>query len=330
MKPKNLNHFKLLAFACFFQFFFQSCVLVPGTWKNEKISAGKRDDFHQLNTEALNYLKANDPKGLKAVLSKEMIDGKNEREVELISNRLNDNLYELLDEYYVVNKYKDTDSVHSVGGSVNRYSLVYPFKTTEMYFAFFVPKKPANKYMISLIYGKYDYGWKIVKLDVQPYTINGKTAPELYALAREQFDKKYYQAAMDNVSLAVTCFKPCQYFKYADEVEAGDLYTRAHQQVSQQYAYPLVLRQVSSGPMILRIYNKSDDDGTYPDVYYMTHYNLKDTNAVKKENLQIRNTISKIMPGLKENNKFVLYSAFNSKPTGYNTVDHFDMKEKVK
>ncbi len=329
MKTFPFNQFKTALF-CGLLLIIQSCKpVVPGSWKNENISSGKRSDFHQLNAQALQYLKANNPKRLRALLSKELLVDNNERQVELISNRLNDNAYDLLDEYYVVHKYKDTDTIHSVGGSINRYDVLYPYIAKEMYFAFFAPKKSNNKYMLSLIYSKFDYGWKITKLDLEPYTINGKTAPQLFALAKEQYAKQQVQAAQNNVSLAVTCFKPCVYWQYPDEVDAGKFYTRVHAEVNQTYRYPLVLKQIATGPMILRVYNKNQDDGTYPMVYYMTHFELKDTTDIKKENAQIRNVVSKIMPGLGENNKYILYSAFNKQPNGYEAVDHFDMTEEV-
>jgi len=328
MKTFHLTPFNIIS-ALALLFFLPSCVTVPGTWKNERISSGKRDDFHDLNKEVLGYLKANDATSLKTVFSKDMNASNNAREIEHISNRLTDNEFQLLDEFYVVHKYKDTDTVRSTGVDINRYGLVYPYVTTETYLAFFVPKKADNKYMVSLIYGKFDYGWKIVKLNVEPYTINGKTAPELYAMAQDQYDKKEIQAALDNVSLAVGCYKPGEYWQYATEEEAGRFYTKVHTEVDERYRYPLVLKQVATGPMILRVYNKIGDDGAYPNVYYMTHYNLKDTVAVKKENMQIRTAVSKLMPGLGDNSKYVLYSAFNQKPNGYTSVDHFDMQAKA-
>ena len=82
--------------------------------------------------------------------------------------------------------------------------------------------------------------------------------------------------------------------------------------------------------MILRVYNATTDEGTAPVIYYMTHFPLTDTTDVKKENMQMRSVVSKIMPGLEENNKQILYSAFNKQPSGYETVDHFDMTQKLK
>jgi len=327
MKSLSPYQFRLAA-ALWLLLILQSCVLVPGSWKNESIKASKRDDFHKLNAEALAYLKANNPKGLNALLSKEMIAANNERQVELISNRLTDNAYELADEFYVVNKYSDNDTVMVKGGDVKRYGLVYPYSTIEMYFAYFLPKKSDNAYMISLVYGKFNYGWKIIKLDLEPYSINGKTAPELYALAKDEYEKKELQAALNNVTLAITCFKPGAYWQYPDEADAGRFYTKVHDEVNEKYSYPIVLRQLATGPMILRVYTQKNDQGTFPLVYYMTHFNLKDTMEVKKENLQIRKVIDKLIPGLHDNNKYVLYSAFNVQPNGYKTVDHFDMRDR--
>ncbi len=86
----------------------------------------------------------------------------------------------MLDEYYVVNKDRGEKIIESKNQSINNYSLHYYAETREMYMAFFVPKSIPNKYMISAVYCKFNYGWKLTRLEVSPYTYNGKTAPELY------------------------------------------------------------------------------------------------------------------------------------------------------
>ncbi len=329
MTTAHLNTVKAIMIFGLFTIF-QACKPLPGSWKNEKIADGKRDDFHKMTKEALKNLKANDPKSMIPLFSKAMNEGHNDRQIELISNRLTDNEFDLLDEFYVVHKYKDTDTVAAVGGDINRYALMAPFVNQEMYMAFFVPKKSDNKYMLSLIYSKFSYGWKITEMDLSPYTINGKTAPELYALARRQYDKHQVQAAINNLLLAVNCLHPSKYWMYPDEPDANKLYTTLHQDVINLYHYPMVLK-LATGPMILHVYTKTGDDGgTYPLIYYMTHFPLKDTTEVKKENLQIRSVVATLMPGIGENNKYIYYSAFNKQPTGYETVDHFDMVDKVK
>jgi len=330
MKTFPLTQFKLAYVAILFAFL-KSCggPTQPGSFKNDKISSGQRDDFHQLNTQVLKVLKADDVKGLNPFLSKEQIGTIPDKQVELISNRLVDNEYTLLDEYYVVHKYKDTDTVRAEGGDVKRYAVLYPYAAKEMYMAFFVPKKSDNAYLISLMYAKFDYGWKLVKMELGPYTIDGKTAPEYYAMAKDRYEKKQLQAATNDAALAMLCFKPSSLWQYPDDADAGKFYVKVRTEANMQLRFPIVLHQVATGPMLLRMYQvKNDDGGTYPIIYYMTHFDLKDTTEVKKENIQVRNAISKIMPGVIEDNKYVVYSAFNKQPTGYEAVDHFDMKIK--
>lgn len=329
MKTLPFKQFTSAVFFAAAVFLMQSCgPKVPGVWKNDAISSGMRSTFHQLNDEALGYLKADDSKGMNEVLSKEMIAGNNDRMIDHISNHLKASPYKLLDEYYVVNRYRDTDTIVYKGAAINRYSIRYPAPAMEMYMAFFAPVKQQNQYLVSLIYGKFNYGWKIIDMELEPYTINGKTGPELFALAKKQFTQKQLQASLVSVSYALNCFKPCSYWQYADEPDVAPFYDKVKEAVTEKFKYPFVLRQVSTGPMILRVYTQDDDfgAGSYPVIYYMTHYNLKDTTAVKKENLQVRAAINKMMPGLGDNSPYILYSAFNVMPTGYKTVDHFDMR----
>lgn len=62
--------------------------------------------------------------------------------------------------------------------------------------------------------------------------------------------------------------------------------------------------------------------------YPVSLINLKDTIALKKENENIRRVIGKVMPGSDMDNKYIFYSAFNTKPGGGKTVDHYDITDK--
>ena len=73
MKPLYPK-FKLVALACLV-FLVQACgPPKPGVYKDDQISSGKRSEFHDLNTTALRYIKANSLKELQLMMSKEMID----------------------------------------------------------------------------------------------------------------------------------------------------------------------------------------------------------------------------------------------------------------
>jgi hypothetical protein len=328
MKPIQPYTLKLSGYFLLLIFALQSCKEKPGTWKNDQISSGKRNDFHELSKQAFFDLKANNLLHLKVLMSKELIDNPGtERMVELISNRLTDNKYEVLDEYYVVNKKKDNDTVNLSETGANKHKIKYPGVTRETYIAFYVPAAGNNKYMITAIFGKYSYGWKISSLDLGPYIVNGKTAPELYNLAKEEYDKKYLIDAQTTLSLAAKCLKPAAVWAYANESDISDFYGKVTAEASEKYKFPYTLN-IPGRPMLLRVYNKNTDEGSFPVISYMTHVSIADTNEVKKENKEIKKALSKLLPGIDKYNKYVYYEAFNKFPRSYESVDRFDMIDK--
>lgn len=329
MKPLH-PEFKLVALACLV-FSLQACSPPkPGTYKNDEISSGKRSDFHNLNTEALKYIKANSLKELQLMMSKELMDNPgNERQVELMSNRLTDNPYDIVEEYYVVGKHKAKDSLPATGTDVNRHALKYDTTAAETYYVFLAPKQSDNKYMISLVYSKLSYGWKITRMDLAEYTADGKTGPELVKLAKEEYAKKYLVNAVNNLALAMQCFNPSALWEYPDAKADGDFYTQAVNEANKKYRYPMTLAQLPTRPMILSISMQRNDTWSAPTIWYMTHISIKDSNEVKKENMQIRKLLSKMLPGIDQDNKYVQYAAFNEFPTAAKSVDRFEMTQKL-
>jgi hypothetical protein len=320
------DQLKLAAFAILL-LVFQSCTLVPGVRKNDEIKSGKRDEFHELNASVLKNLKAGDNTGLKNLLSGDEARKDTHKLVDSISTQLKSNNYKLLDEYYVINKYADSDTIVASGPQVNRYGLKYPYVTFEEYFAYYLPKQGENKYMLGLIYGKYKDGWKIINLSLAPYTIGGKTGPELYQQARDDYDKTNYPGASIAAAKAVQCIKPAPYWEYPDK---DDAYRFGHKvsDYSRYFPLPFVLFMISSGPMILSIGDKETADGAFPMITYMTHYDIKNTAAVKQENIEVNKQIARILPGLAKHYDHICYSAYNEKPTGKNNPPHFDMSIK--
>ena len=326
MNPNRPATFVLSAFAILLVIL-QSCTLVPGVRKNEEIKSGKRDDFHLLNSEVLKHLKAGDSKGLKALLSKDEARQDVSKLIDSISQSLKESPYKMLDEYYVINKYADSDTILATGPDASRYGLKYPYVTFEEYFAYFLPKKSDNKYMLGLAYGKYKEGWRIIKLSLAPYTIGGKTGPEHYLQARDDYERHNYPGAAQQSDLAMRCIKPAPYWMYPDEEDAIKFNKKAQAYVK-YYQFPFVLFVVQSGPMILAIGDKETPEGVFPMVTYMTHYDIKNTAAVKTENKEVNLQVSRMLPGLAKHYDHIFYSAYNETPTGKNNPPHLDMTAK--
>lgn len=306
----------------------QSCNNTPGHWENDQISSGKRADFHSLNDQAIKYLKANDANQLSFLESSALSqDNNNLKTIETISNDLNAANYTLFDEYYTVNKYKDYDTIKSVAAGIKNHTLVYPGEAQEMYIAFFIPKTGKDKNLITLMYAKYNYGWKIFSLDDGPYTFNGKTAPELFEKGEAQYAQKYLVDAVNTMALANSCLRPASIWQYPNESDITNLYARVTYEANKQYKFPFVIQQVPTHPRIIRIFNQSTPGGYYPGIYYLSSVKLKDTVALKKENENIRKVIAGLIPGIDKDNKRLIYTVFNEMPNTMKSVDRFEIDQ---
>jgi len=310
----------------------QSCTQSkPGWWKNEQISSGKREDFHQLNTVALKCLKDDNYKFLKTLVSKELMESNYTiRQAESISNRLNANDYTLFDEYYAINKWKSADTIINKVVNKNSYNLYYGGVAREMYLAFFLPKNGNNKWMITLIYAKFNYGWKISQMDVEPYTINGKTAPELFDLAKQEQAKNYYSNTETTMELAGLCSRPNDFWLYTNDTQINEFRHQSLTEANQHIKVPLVIDGVSSHPRIFRIATEKTAQGTYPMIYYQTSVNLTNIDAIKKEHEAIKKVIGKLIPGIDKDNDYLIYTAFNKLPNSSESVDRYEIDDKLR
>jgi len=302
----------------------------PGFWVNDKIDPDKRAKLHELNNLVFKDIKARDDKHIRSFLSKELLDAKSlNREVELIGNYLKKDDYELYNEYYVVNKWHDQDTIKLPVTGINSYSLYYKGLEKEMYIAFYLPKTGNAKKMITVIYCNYSYGWKVAKFGLAFYTINNKTAPELYNLAKEELSKGYLSDAVTTIDLAKSCLVPSEVWKYPQEDQIGAFSNSLVVMANNKFKEPFIIN-VPTHPRIFRVFNeKTPDEYYYPEIYYLSSIKLKDTIAIRKEYMAVKKEIGKTIPGIDKDKKFLFFGVFNERPTFKKPVDHFDITDKL-
>jgi len=120
----------------------------------------------------------------------------------------------LFDEYYLVNKYIDADTVKAAGAGLNAYSLTFQNPAHEMYISMFFTKRWRKTNTLSAwSIQKLNYGWRITGLEAEPYSFNGETCPELFNRAKTAYNKGYLIDAVNTTALAVTM--PTAHFRLA-------------------------------------------------------------------------------------------------------------------
>ncbi|MDN3583631.1 hypothetical protein [Mucilaginibacter flavus] len=330
---KRVKALSNITFVLLTAFILQSCDSSPdgpGVWKNDKINASDQHRFHDLNDKLFAALKTNDESNLEFIMSEDFIATKNKKRlVELASNRFKEDKYKLLDEYYISSRYIHGDTIHSNLNGSGKYSLYCPGGIKDLYIAFFVPQNISTQYMITVVYSKFDYGWKLSHLEASAYAKNGKNAVELYKAAKESYAKGYLVNALINGASAFDCTRPSSIWKYDNEDEITTFGNKVLTEELAKYRVPLALKGSPAHIQVIRIFNQEDATGTFPMIYYLTKIKVSDTTAIKKENEGIQKIIGQTIAGVDKENKYVLYSAFNEWPTGVKTVEHFDMRQKV-
>ncbi|RVU01628.1 hypothetical protein EOD41_06610 [Mucilaginibacter limnophilus] len=307
-----------------------SCSKKAGYQKDDSIDAKLREEFHKKNDEVIRELKAYNIKELENYFSKELIsDPATRREAELVGNRLKTADFELMDEYYAVNKYRDYDTIKTDNKGVGNYFLRYEGFAKEMYIAFFTPKTGDEKWLVTLVFAKLDYGWKLCLMDAAPYTFEGKTAPQLFKEALKKYKKGHNVDAKLTMDLANIALKPSKIWEYAFEEDLRLFDSKITYDVQRAYGFPLVLKQLPTKPRIFAVYVKTVDQGTYPVIQYLTTIPLKEKAEIIEENKHIKTIIGDVFPGINQGRKYVIYSAFNEMTKSTYSVDRYEMADKL-
>ncbi|MBE9584707.1 hypothetical protein IM792_09645 [Mucilaginibacter sp. JRF] len=333
MKPLLLKPSTLVTVLIVLTAFAQGCkTKEPGFWKNDQIPADYTHEFRELNQQLIAAMKADDKQTLENMLSKELLDNPGtKREIELVANRFKaDSTYAIMNEFFVVNKYNDRDTLVANSDGINAYRLIYPAYAEEMYVALFTPKNGPNKEVITIVYANYQYGWRLSTVDVAPYIINNKTAPQLYEHAKNSYSKGQTVEALNTLALAVNCLHPSRFWEYKYEKQLTEIYYQVGNDANKQYPFPYTIKAVVTQPKIFGMFTKTTSEGSFPQICYQSQIDLKDTIALKAENLAIRKALPTIMPGVDQYKDYVYYSAYNERPSVKSRVKFFEMVHKLK
>jgi hypothetical protein len=312
---------------------FQSCkVGTSGTFINENIDQNTRTEISTLNTKLFKALNTNNVAEVKAMMSDQLLEkagGDIEKLVTAVNASLSAKDYKVLDEYNVKNSSTGISNTVLSGISERDYVVHYIALNKEMYVSLLLPNDIKNELLLTVIYGNYDNQWKINILQVGQYSLDKKTAPDFYAMAKKSYDKVNLVDAVNYATLAKQCLKPgANYFQYQKEKDIDAFYEKVLKEVNTKFKLPLTVEGIATKPKVFRIFPQVMSEGIFPSVCYLSTIDIKDTVALKTENEKVKIEISKLFPGIDKDKKAVLYRAFNELPDGKKEVKSFGFVDK--
>jgi hypothetical protein len=296
-----------------------------GVWEGKDIPTDKAEKLRQLNTNLFKAIKT-DRDDAELLFSTDYLEQKNKKvQFDYVNKLRSEDEYILLKDYYIVNKGINDEDLQKI----DHPELQYVPVAKEMYIAFFIPKHKQDKLMLTIAYGKFNYGWKAQHMALGYYTQQGKTTTELYETAKTEYANGYLINAINNITLALNCVSPSRYWKQANAEEIKKFAETVVNEANSKMNYPIVFSNIKSKPAIFSISSNSKEEGLTQYVYYLTKLKLADSAAIKKENEQVKQQLPKLFPGIDKGKKTMLYSAMNQKPIVGESVDHVDFEEKI-
>jgi hypothetical protein len=295
-----------------------------GIYNNDKINSGLRDDIHKLNDRLIAATNENSLQGVEALLSQDMLSNNEYKHTaEMISNQSKSGKYTVLDEYYINSLNPGHRDVLSPANGTYKISL--QSTAAQSYLSLLLVETGGDQWLITAVYSKLDYGWRITELDFGHYSINGKNAPQMMAFAKQQYAKGYLINAYSNMELATKCLRPAPIWEYKNEKEIAEYFGKLSGEANRKFQFPIVI-PIPSRPQIFRIMTQTQPGGGYvPTVKYVTKANVRDSVALKKEFELIKPAIGKVLPGIDHDNKRIIFSAYNERPSGNASPFSFDM-----
>jgi hypothetical protein len=140
-----------------------------------------------------------------------------------------------------------------------------------MYLAFFIPKEKKQD-NANLVYAKYDIGWKVNNIAIGYYTQQGKTATELFEIAKIDYAHGYLVNAINNIMLAANCLSGSAYLKAANGEDIKSFSKKIIDEANSKINYPVVLNNIKSKPAIFTISSNSKEDRF---TQYVLHNHVK-------------------------------------------------------
>lgn len=317
-------------------FALQSCNLgTSGTWKNENIEASLKSEIKVLNDKIVEAVTTNNSGLFKDLMSeklKEKNGGKIDKFIEQFSKVIKNKEYKILDEYHVKNSTTGFgNTVISGAGGDNDYVIHYQAMNKEMFISLIISMNGMDEFLFTNIYGKYPDGWKLNIFQIGQYTVNNKTATELFRKAQSEYEKGYLVNAANNMFLSSQVSKPANNFwKYQKENEMKGFYETLMNEIKNNYQFPMTISEIDSKPQIFNIFPLGMEDGYFPMVEYLTNLDLKDTVATKIENNKIHKNIGNVFKGLDKDKKYIFYKAYSEIPNGKTSVPAYGFVKKLK
>jgi hypothetical protein len=303
---------RLLLLLSFFAL--QGCMFGSGDLTaNNEIDVKLRETIKTKNDSLLKAMATSDLKIYKALGSENFVKylQANIRNVVWpYRNGYLDSKYTIFDEYYSEQSVSSTEV--KIPSEEHGYTLSYVNEEEKTYVSLLKTSLYQNDYLLMVIYGLTDKGWKINELEITMFGHYGKTAKDFYELAKKKEEEKFLIDAFGYADLAMVSIEEGEErLKFDDQKRMGLYRDKLKKELSEKYKFPKPIEDIRTQPEILGIETVTTKEGIYPVISYASGIPLKDSLALEDEYNVLKGKVKDIYPDLDFNKKYIYYKACN-------------------
>jgi len=310
----------------------------PGTWQNNKIDTALKSQIAAQNQKLLKALIRKDVAAVKDLVSLTLTTEMGSKLDSLVSKAdlaaIGD--YMVLDEFYTKNAAGNTSTtVSSARGNNNDYEITYLPANTDSYVSVFTSKKSIMNTMVLAVYSKYDNEWKLDALNIGIYSTLDKTAPDWYTDAVKLYQKGSVVSALNKMFMMFNDARPGgTMLHYKDSIEIKTFFSKLLATANSQYHFPIIVSNVKTKPQIFAVDPNFTVTATYKGVFpvikYQSTISIKDTAALKAENMAMQKVIGGVFKGIDTDESAIIYRAYNQLPDSKNNAPFKGFIQKLK
>ncbi|MES2375679.1 MAG: hypothetical protein V4553_03825 [Bacteroidota bacterium] len=334
---KKLTSFILFTFLVIN--FLQSCKEPATVFKmNGDINSDTKKQIAELDEKLFKGIMNKDASSVRLLLSPELLKRSGKNLDTLVNNTgqiYNAKEYELLDEFYTKHHIGNfIDSLKTNKGDSTDYVITYRAMNEEMYTSVMVTKNLPVNCLILAVYGKYGNDWKLNVLQIGEYSIFNKIARDYYKTAKDLYSNGSVLDAANMLVITSQLGNPVgDFFHYRNEDAMRIFFSTVLDDANNKFKFPVTVTQLKTMPQIFSVSPQYTGDaanqGIVPLIKYKTNIKLTDTVALKAENKDLQSVIGVVFKGIDQNNKLILYQAYNLADGKPNNL-HYGFIQKIK
>jgi hypothetical protein len=311
----------LILFTFLTVIFFQNCKQRNTNFGvNDSINSDMKNQIADLNKKLFKGIMDKDPNSVRLLLSPELLKRSGKKLDTLVNNTgqiYHATEYDLLDEFYLKHPVGNfIDSLKTNKGDSTDYVITYTAMNEEMYTSVITTKNLPVNCLILAIYGKYGNDWKLNVLQIGEYSIFNKTALDYYKISKDLYANGSVLDAANMLVITSQLGNPVgDFFHYKNENAMRIFFSTVLDDANNKFKFPVTITQLKTTPQIFAVSPQytgdKANDGIVPLIKYKSNIKLTDTVALKAENNQIQSVIGVVFKGIDQNNKMILYQAYN-------------------